>query len=210
MNSSNTGEAAARDGGSAQPAERADDAPTLGDAASDAERQFVERVRSDRARARTLLRRFILIGIVLVSAIAMLVVARGILSSPNGGHVPSTGALVTAPPRPGGEALEQRVGRLEGRVGALENRATVGERRAQRPASVTPAATPPSAVQSRKAPASRSPTVTAAARRPQPAAQSLTIGERFRRGWDAIEGHVRRTPDDVRKGVNKLKRLFAD
>jgi hypothetical protein len=47
------------------------------------------------------------------------------------------------------------------------------------------------------------------ARRPETAAQGLTIGEKVRRGWETIERHVRRTPDEVRDGVTKVKRLFG-
>jgi hypothetical protein len=42
-------------------------------------------------------------------------------------------------------------------------------------------------------------------RRPEP---EVTFGERVRRSWQTVERHVRRTPDELRDGFNKVKRLF--
>ena len=230
--------------------------PATADAASAAERAFVERVRSDRARDRALLRRSVFTGVALVVAIGVLVVAGGIPRSYSLGNVP-TGSAVTrlaptvhptptretpgatsvvraSPSQPGFEALEGRVARLEGRLGVLEDRTVVVEDRVQRSASGRARATPRSSVNSPKP--TESPRTTGAAT-PQPSKvkaapalstkrssvvsparettrrpdtpQGLAIGDRFRRGWETIERHVRRTPDEVREQVSKVKRLLA-
>ena len=215
----------------------ASDASDPSDAASPAEREFVERVRRDRARARALVRRSIFVALVLAGA--ALFVARHGAPRPSGEHAADARSGGTADvPRqapPAGandEVLEQRVQRLEGRVGALEESATVLSRDVRPPAPTAsgtrPSTSPASAVRapraSRIAPAQRTeikrPPVPVkrvavreplreTARPPKADADGITIHQRLRRGWETIERHVRRTPDELRDGLKTVKRLFG-
>jgi len=126
------------------------DATRPDDAPSPAELAFIERVRSDRARARRLLRRALIAGSVSLAAIAAVVLTHGLPPWLRGHDMPPADRLEAAPgarlsftrdsrgpnpalhenatygpARPDGEALEQRIARLEARLDALEHRATV-------------------------------------------------------------------------------------
>ena len=196
------------------------DAGNSQDVPSPAEREFIERVRRDRARGRALTQRSIVVALIAVSAGLLLV--RSVSWRPASASAPSAmPATVPLASRPGppDPALEHRVGRLETRVDAVEERAAVLERRvhpSQPASSAPPRPTVKAAPVSPKAPAavSRPAAVTRqaaasskreTARRPEP---EVTFGDRVRRGWDTVERHVRRTPDDLRAGFNKVKRLF--
>ena len=227
-------------------------APDPIDAASSAEREFVERVRRDRAQARALVRRSMFIGVVLVVALAALFLGRRATPGPTGDNVAherraempqspqATNKAATAPamresaPSPPAhaddQALEQRVERLEGRLGALEQHATASaavtdtRHNAVRAASAVSAARSARTASSQPpkvkiAPAATPKRVTVSApsretvRRQTSDADGINIGERFRRGWETIERHVRRVPQEVgnglRDGLRKTKRLFA-
>ena len=139
------------------------DATRPDDAPSPAELAFIERVRSDRARARRLLRRALIAGSVSLAAIAAVVLTHGLPPWLGGHDIGPAGAPEAAPgaqlsftrdsrgPNPAlheraaygpvpsdGEALEQRIARLEARLDALEHRATV--ERGPRP---SPSVAPP-------------------------------------------------------------------
>jgi hypothetical protein len=127
-------------------------------------------------------------------------------------------------------ALEQRIARLEARLKTLEHAAALAEPDARGPvAAVAPASTraavrpekgaaqsrpkPTAPVRASRAfePASTRAIAVAPARqvvRPEPPAQ--TLRDHMRRGWASIERGVRSAPQDLREGVNRITRLFAD
>jgi hypothetical protein len=223
------------------------DATRPDDAPSPAELAFIERVRSDRARARRLLRRALIAGSLSVAALAAVVLTRGLppwlrgpdiqpadrLEAAPGARLSITGdsrdpdlavheRVTYGPVPPDGEALEQRIARLEARLDALEHRATVerGPRpsppvarpAAQRNAVNTKVAAPPREASVSPAVAPKRVAAVAAASRtvPRAATHEPTLGDRLRSGWETIERQVRRTPDHLREGANKVKRVFAD
>jgi hypothetical protein len=237
--------------GAAADAKPAEAVPDPIDVASSAEREFVERVRRDRAQARALVRRSIVIG-VLVVALAALFLGRRATPGPPGDNVAherraempqspqATNKAATAPamresaPSPPAHAdnlaLEQRVERLEGRLGALEQHATASAAVTDTRHNAVRAASAVSAARSARTASSQPPKVKVApvaspkrvtvsaplretVRRQTSDADGINIGERFRRGWETIERHVRRVPHEVgnglRDGLRKTKRLFS-
>ena len=224
-------------------AERAEPS-ALGEAASPAEREFIERVRRDRARSRALTQRSMVVAVLIV-AFAALLFLRGVPSRLAVGVRPASSdestrpaappapAAPTAPtPRRGNDdpVFEQRVERLETRLGAIEERAAILERHVQSSASTVKNEARRTAV--RPAPPTGTPRSPATSAPPRPTVKAATVAtkhpaaistrdaarrpdpevkftDRVRLGWETFERHVRRTPDELRDGFNKMKRLFA-
>jgi hypothetical protein len=222
-------------------AERAEPS-VLEEAASPAEREFIERVRRDRARSRALAQRTVVVA-GLIAVFAGLLFVLGVPSRLAVGTRPAmsnestTPAALPAPTAPtprrhnDDPVLQQRVDRLEARLGEVEERAAVLERHVQGSVSagrndarraavrpVPPSGTPRStATSAPPRPPVKAATVSTkrhtpissrdVARRPEP---EVTFTERVRLGWETFERHVRRTPDELRDGFNKAKRLFSD
>lgn len=203
----------------ALPSIPADDSP------SPAEVAFLERVRTDRERARTLRRRALITAAASIAAIGAWFATSG-LPRWQGAEVSTAPAAPLLPDiLPAGGTLEQRIAGLEARLGALEDRAAQspagsGAQRVpvtgpptRRSPKLRTAAPPPGDVKAASVASARRVPVVTTVRQPvrrQTTTQELTLGERVRRGWGAVERQVRRTPDEVREGFARVGRLFAD